>query len=402
MVHHTNPALTVLEVSAETDNLLFEQEGLVKLTQTWNVETVVPDEALIKTEQQDSIKLLNFEQELPEDVTKDGYDILVASDTALNFYGDNVVNAVGRMCEVVKQDGTLCFLAKDSTLISIQPALLSNNMQTNVFHSVDGGLGLVIAKKADASGANGVSNGLTNGTNGATAAPEVTILLSRNPTEKSLSVASKLVNRLQENHYEAPVFSWGQDVSALAGKTCISLLEFEKPLLRNLASADFLSLKKVILETNSLFWVTALDDPGNAMIDGLVRVIRNETPGLNVRILHADDPSALAAPVELLAGLVVKAFLSTGEDNEFKVKDDILQICRSHEDTVLNEEINSLLPEATKTITQVPLGQIEYPVKLCVPSPGNLSSVCLELDPSAEEELKPDFVEIQTKASALK
>ena len=396
MKHHSNPALSVLEVATETDSLLFEKVELSNLAKTWNVNTVLPDESLIKTtEQQESLEVLDFRQELPEEVSKDGYDILVATDAALSFYAESIPESVERMCQVVKHDGALCFLATDNFLRLIHPVLVHNNMQVNEFLGKDAGFGLVIAKKIS-------PNELPNGSNGATAAPEVTIILPANPTGKALSVASKLVHRLQEHHFEAPIFSWGHDVSALSGKACISLLEFEKPLLRNLAAADFVSLKKLILETESLFWVTALDDPSTAMIDGLVRVVRNETPGLNVRIFHADDPSSLASPVEVLAGLVVRAFLSTGPDDEFQVKDDILHICRAEEDVGLNEEINSLLPDAARPITKVPLGEIKYPVKLCVQSPGNLSSVCLELDTAAEEELAPDFLEIETKASALK
>jgi len=138
------------------------------------------------------------------------------------------------------------------------------------------------------------------------------------------------------------------------------------------------------------------------MIDGLVRVVRNETPGLDVRVLHADESLSLVAPAERLADLLVKAFLWHGEDKEFQVKGGILHICRAEEDTVLNEEINSVISGSTNAIVEVPLGDIRYPVKLCVRSPGMLDLVFLEPDESAEAELEPDFVEIETKATSLK
>jgi len=321
------------------------------------------------------------------------------------------------MCKVVKQNGTLCFLATDQMLSGIKVAMDVGNMTMTVYHGTD--TGLVIAKKLSAPQTNGLTNGSTNGltngltngytngytnghTNGITSGPEITIILAANPSEKALAVASKLITSLQKNHHETRIFSWGQDVSALGGKSCISLLDFEKSLLQDLRAEDFEPFKKLILETKSLFWVTALNDPSAAMIDGLVRVVRNETPGLDVRILHADEPSSLVAPAEHLADLLAKAFLWDGEDKEFRVKDDVLHICRAEEDDVLNEEINSLLPGSTKAIAEVPLGEIQYPVKLCVRSPGMLSSVCLEPDESAEAELEPEFIEIETKATSMK
>lgn len=411
-MHHENPTLSVLEVATDTGNLLLQKADLKKLAKTWDFNTAVRDEALISKDaiQQGSAKVLDFAQELPSDVSKDQYDILCVSDAALLSYVQLSVGAVGRMCEAVKHGGTLCLLVTDSMLSSIQPALDINNMQKPLIHipAKATGSGLAIFKKSGLSSTNGISSPLTNGTNGtngingALPSSEITLIIDANPTEMTLAVTLKLIAILKEHDYDSRVFCWGSDVSALAGRSCISLLEIEKPLLRDLTEADFEPLKKLILETKSLFWVTKLDDPSTAMIDGLVRVVRNETPGLDVRIFHADEPSALSMPANILTGLMSKAFLYTGADNEFHVKDDVLQICRAEEDTVLNEEIDGLLPGATKTITRVRLGDIEYPVKLGVQSPGILSSVCLEPDESAEAELEPDFVEIQTKATALK
>lgn len=411
-MHHTNSALSVLEVASDTNGLRFQRVDLARLSKTWDVTTAIADEAPNddRTVSQGSLKVLDFGQDIPGDVSKDQYDIVCVSDSALCLYADKTVEAVGRMCEAVKQGGTLCFLATASMLCSMQPALDANHMQKPLLHipGSDKGPGLAIVKKGDVNSTNGTSskstNGIngTNGTKGGLPGRDITVLLASDPTAMALTVAVNIISRLQEHHYKTRVFRWGSDVSDLEGRECISLLEVGKPLLRDLGAEDFESLKTLILKAKSLFWATVLDDPCAALIDGLVRVVRNETPGLDVRVFHADEASSHAAPANALAGLMSKAFLWTGVDNEFRVKDDLLQICRAEEDTELNEEIDGLLPGAAKTITRVPLGQIEYPVKLSVQSPGMLSSVCLEPDYSAEAELEPDFVEIQTKASALK
>lgn len=372
----------------------------------------VPDEALKKdtTGPRGPCKVLNFRQDLPGDVFKDQYDIICVTDAALRVLIDHPAEAIKRMCEAVKQGGTLCLLAADSVLSSIQLMLETSNIMKSLLHipAAGKGTGLAVAKKDNFNLAHGALSSLSNEcndsneSNGISPERDITILLASDPTALALTVAVALISRLQEHHYKTRVFRWGSDVSALEGRTCISLLEIGKPLLQGMTVDDFESLKKLILETKSLFWATALNHPSAALIDGLVRVVRNETPGLDVRLFHADEPASHVAPASVLAGLMSRAFLWTGSDNEFRVKGDVLQICRTVQDTELNEEIYGLLPGAAKTIIKVPLSRIEYPVKLCVQSPGMLSSVCLEPDESAEAELESDFVEIQTKASALK
>lgn len=411
-MHHANPALSVLEVATDINDTAFQQADLARLAKTWDVTTAVVDEAVKNdnTAPPGQLKVLDFRQDVPADVSKDQYDMVCVSSAALGLYSDQTTEAVGRICETVKQGGTLCFLATSSMVCSIQSVLDSNHMLKSLLHipAGDRGPGLVIVKKGDTSSTNGTSGALMNGTNGANGTNgtlpgrDITVLLASDPTAMALTVAVNLISRLQEHHYKTRVFRWGSDVSDLAGRDCISLLEVGKPLLRDLAADDFEPLKKLILEAKSLFWATVLNDPSSALIDGLVRVIRNETPGLDVRVFHADEPSSHPAPENFVAGLMSRAFIWTGVDNEFQVKDDVLKICRAEEDADLNGEIDGLLPGAAKTITRVPLGQIEYPVKLSVQSPGMLSSVCLEPDESAEAQLESDFVEIQTKASALK
>lgn len=408
-MHHANPALSVLEIATDRNGLRFQRDTLSKLAKTWDVTAAVADEPVKpdNAQPQESLKILDFRQDIPVDASKGQYDMVCVADSTLCLGYSQIAETVRRVCEAVKHGGTLCFLATRGMLSNIQPILDDNNMQKPLLHipAADKGPVLVIVKKGDVNGTNGnsskVANG-TNGTNGGVPERDITVLLASDPTAMALTVAVNVITRLQEHNYKTRVFRWGSDVSDLAGRECISLIEVGKPLLRDLAAEDFESLKKLIFETKSLFWATILDDPSTALIDGLVRVVRNETPGLDVRVFHADEPVSHAAPANFLAGLMSKAFLSTGVDNEFQVKGDVLQICRAEEDAELNEEIDGLLPGSAKTITRVPLWRIDYPVKLSVQSPGMLSSICLEPDVSAEAELEPDFVEIQTKASAVK
>jgi hypothetical protein len=102
-----------------------------------------------------------------------------------------------------------------------------------------------------------------------------------------------------------------------------------------------------------------------------------------VRVFHADEPSLHATPANVLAGLMLMAFLWTGSDNEFQVKGDVLQICRAEEDTELNEDIDGLLPGAAKAIVKVSLREVEYPVKLCVQPVNTISGWQMGKEPIA-------------------
>jgi zearalenone synthase (highly reducing iterative type I polyketide synthase) len=367
---------------------------------TWDV-TIASRDGSVKTTtgQEARLEDLDFSQDLPTDMPE--YDLLIASE--LGSYALDPLQAVEGMCKVVKPGGTLCLLATDSVLGLIRPFLDASDVETTVLrnpHHSDAAPSqepsLVIAKKSLVPHTNGMTK-----INGAAVGPQqVTLIQNESPTELALAVASRLTTCLEKHGYETHIFSWGSDISTLAGKSCISLLEFQKTVLLDLTADDFESIKKLLLETEKLFWVTAVDSPGAAMVDGLTRVVRNEAPAVSLRVFHADE--SCLPPVERLAAMIVKSFLWTGEDNEFRVKEDLLHVSRIEEDTSLNEEIHSLLPGAARTISNALLKDVEYPVKLCVQSPGMLGSLCLEPDDSTEAVLEPDSVEINVKATALK
>ncbi|KAI0402410.1 putative polyketide synthase [Xylaria palmicola] len=431
LLHHSNPDLSVLEVApgaGKEDPMmteispLFQRGELARLACTWDVTVGYRDELQdkSKTVSNVSLKKLDFGRDNDADIIEGQYDLLVATEDSLRTFAPDVPEAVVGMCRALREHGTLCVLATHSFLTSVRPVLANSNMENTTYPTADAGSGLIIAKKRSITTTNRTSNGFTNGvvngfsngiTNGHTnritngvagnERTQITIVQAAKPTGAATALAARLATTLEEHDFETCKFSWGSDVSALAGKSCISLLEFQKPLLRDLAEEDFASVKSLLLESEELFWVTALDEPSAAMIDGLTRVVRNETPGLKVRVFHADEPLSLSLPVEYLADKMAKAFLSTGPDNEFQVRDGLLHVCRVGEDAELNQEINGLLPGAAKIASSLPLGEVRDPVKLCVQSPGMLSSVCLEPDDSAKLDLEPDFVEIQTKATGI-
>ncbi|RYC61650.1 hypothetical protein CHU98_g4553 [Xylaria longipes] len=412
LLHHSYPALSVLEIAAEpsansstpiSSTPLLGRSELASVGRTWDVTVSCRDQTRVKlgTEQDTTSETLDLEQARPAESLQDRYDLLIVSDIELCSNVSNLAKAIACLCKIVKQGGTLCILATRNILPRIQPSLNENKMIISTFHGGDPGPDLIIATRRHSSKVNGTTNGTANGSSNL-GGNEITIIHAASPTKAALTAASTLARIFPTYGYEIKEFFWSSDMSSLKGKSCISLVEFQQPLLKDMTEEDFESVKKLLLETSDVFWVTALNDPATAMIDGLSRVIRNETPGVRLRTFHADDSPYSVASVGYLSELMARAFLWIGEDQEFQVRVNLVHICRIDEDAVLNDEINALLPGAPKTVTNAQVGELKHPVKLCVRSPGMLSSVCLEPDDSAQVELEPDFIEIQTKATALK
>ena len=346
-------------------------------------------------EQRLPTKILDFSLSFVANALKqETYDVLVASD--LSVFALKPELAVENMLQVLKIGGKFCILAADNALDKIRPVLDASRMETLILRDLDTTdtqhLSMLIATKHDAKNTNVVHRG-----------PEpqqVMLVQVADPSEAAQAVASQLANFLEQQGYKTTLFVWGTDVSLLIGRTCISLLELQEPLLRDLTQQNFDFVKRLILESASLFWVTGFDDPSAAMIDGLARVVRNETPGLSLRTFHADEPWLLSTL--RLAELIGRAFITAPEEDEIQLKYGLPHISRIEEDIAFNQQVHGLLPGAPKTKTSLPLRQAPQPLKLCVQTPGMLDSICTEPDDAAETELHPDFIEIQVKATALK
>lgn len=130
-----------------------------------------------------------------------------------------------------------------------------------------------------------------NGTKGHAEPDRITLIKPTDLTEITRAAASDISTVLQEYGYEIDTFLWGSDVSSLAGKTYIFLLELQSSILQDLTKSDFENIKKLILASASVFWVTAFNDPSSSIIDDLTRVVRNEIPGLSLRTFHAGGAS---------------------------------------------------------------------------------------------------------------
>jgi zearalenone synthase (highly reducing iterative type I polyketide synthase) len=324
-----------------------------------------------------------------ESVKDRNYDVVILSD--LSSFDSPAGFTLSNIAKVLKPGGRVCFLADKHAVANVASASYAEEMRTNVLQS--GELNFVIGQKSLH------GNGI-NGTHGHAEPDRVTLIQPAEQTGKAREVASDISTALQGDGYEIDTFSWGSDISSLAGKTCISLLELQESILEDLTKSDFENIKKLILNVASIFWVTAFDGPSSSMIDGLARVVRNETPGLSFRTFHAGKP--LLSLSTRLAKLVSNAFNSNSEEDEYLVKDDLLHISRIDEDVALNDQINALLPGAASVVTNLSLKDAKFGLKMSIQTPGMLDSICMEIDELAATELEMNRVEVQVKASSVK
>lgn len=337
--------------------------------------------------QNTAIELFDATQGLDENSGNRTYDVVLISGLS------NIAGApIGSL---LKKDGRICVLEAETLADETLDLLRKSHMEATLIHRIaeiqSQRLSLVIGKNS------GVH---INGTTTETVDKHVTLLQMPSPSPFAKAVATDLTMSLERSGYITIPFTWGSDTSQISGKSCISLVELENPLLRDLTEKDFYNLKQLVLETAGILWVVGFDDPSAGMIDGLARTVRNEIPGMSFRTIHTGGKCSPSTTV--LGDLIGKVFGSKTEDDEFLVKDNVLHVSRIEEDMSLNEEINDLLPGAPERISTMPLGNTRYPTKLCIRNPGMLDSLCLEPDDLPGTVLEDDFIEIQVKATALK
>jgi hypothetical protein len=228
---------------------------------------------------------------------------------------------------------------------------------------------------------------------------EIVLIIRPNSSQAAKDVVARLAMVLEDQYYKTTIFIWGSEMTALKGKQCLALMELDNSIFMNLNERDFELIKTLILGAKSTFWVVGHGDPSAAMIAGLARVVRNETPGISLRTFHYEQYTRASS--EKVGELIAKVFTSKTSDNEFMVKDGVINVSRVEEDAALNNEIELLLSQRGRKVTKMPLGQADGPQKLCVLTPGLLDSLTFEVDKVAQTNLSAEMIEIKVKATAL-
>lgn len=229
---------------------------------------------------------------------------------------------------------------------------------------------------------------------------EITILEARYPSDCCQVLCTKLTHELELNQINVKRRGWGPDITDLAGRHCVSVVDLDECLLFDTAEEDFGALKHLILQSSSLMWISNASEPGGQLSAGMMRSVRNEVPGKNLRALKISG-DAVDYP-DRIAMLIRKLLMTTTVDSEFIEEEGVLKVCRIIEDRPMNSAMSQWMTQREGIIEELPLKDAQGPQKLAIKTQGMLDTLYLEIDKEAERPIEGDEVEIQVRVTAMK
>ena len=205
------------------------------------------------------------------------------------------------------------------------------------------------------------------------------------PTERDQAVDSlvtSLTKLLEEKGAQVDAVALGGvSIMDLTGRACISMLEAKTPLLHRISKEEFEAVRKLLIRSNSLLWLTngaAMDStcPEGNMIAGIGRTIRRE---VRTQITTLDlDPSnpidsisTITAVKEVLLSCT-EAMKAERPDWEYALREGTIHSLRlyPHQETdeILESTAAELLP------AMLPFNQPDRALALAVRVPGMLDT----------------------------
>lgn len=229
---------------------------------------------------------------------------------------------------------------------------------------------------------------------------EFTIIEAHRSSNFCQLLCAKLAHELESNHNKVKKCRWGPNITDLAGKHCVSVVDLDECLLFDTTEEDFAELKNLILHSSSLMWISNASDPASHLSDGMLRSIRNEVPGKNLRALSISGDT-LENP-DRIAVLIRKLLMTSTLDSEFVEEEGSLKVSRLVEDVSMNNEMSRWITQREETIEKLPLKDAQGPQQLAIRAQGMLDTLYLENDKETERPVDADEVEVQVRVSAMK
>ncbi|KAF6826616.1 polyketide synthase [Colletotrichum plurivorum] len=251
----------------------------------------------------------------------------------------------------------------------------------------------------------------------------VSLIISTKPAKEApapsefviVSTASEASEKLAQS-IQAQFSSAGQKISTVQwtevseaqvnGKYCLSLAEWENPVLANLTDDNWEKLRQVILGSAGTLWVTggaAMDcpEPMKSLMVGLSRAIRNEDAG--VRLATLDLETSDKINFEEAAKNVLKVALghacSDSFDGEYAARDRTVYVPRV--ERTLNIDGSLRKYEAKGQPELVSFKGCGRPLKLTIKTPGLLDTFRWEEDETYYQPMPEDWIEVEVKAVGL-
>ena len=239
---------------------------------------------------------------------------------------------------------------------------------------------------------------------------DVLIIESPNATQEVHALARKLVDQLLISASSARVISLGDvPMTEIENKRCIVLAEIDHPILHVINQADFEAVKRTILQSTGVLWVTkggAMDSqiPEANLITGLSRTIRAEHPGIALSTLDLDSGASITTETTIqnivrLFSLVSSPQGVNTQECEYALRSGVFFINRM----LPQQQMNDLLTDQNTSAAAelLPFLQQNRPLKLEVGVPGLLDTLRFVDDLAAAEPIDKDDVEIKVEASGL-
>ncbi|KAI3322055.1 hypothetical protein HD806DRAFT_545292 [Xylariaceae sp. AK1471] len=249
---------------------------------------------------------------------------------------------------------------------------------------------------------------------------EIVILSTNGKSSELEQFETKLIQTLGSRGRKISRLLWNQvPDSAVQDKACISLVEFDKPLLGDLSDEDFSKIKEVVLHASHLTWLTGTDDaktggtPTAAMMIGVLRTLRNDLLALeplSIMIDKSTKTKHFEYSVTITADIFCRKHFgttstTTPSDHEFQICSGIPYICRALEDNAPNEILHlAVRPKVAAVVDLLPISATTAKtaaIELAVGKPGLINSVRFEPAANAAEPLDPEDVKIAVAATSL-
>ncbi|KAJ5822474.1 hypothetical protein N7447_004814 [Penicillium robsamsonii] len=191
-------------------------------------------------------------------------------------------------------------------------------------------------------------------------------------------------------------------------KVCLILDEFVQPILENPSVEQFHHLQHVLSSCRATMWVSRgaqgnAEDPRGSLHQGLLRTLRCENTLRQYVSVDLDPNTPVWSPSSATKiGQILRNTLTTSSfhlpETEYTVRDSVVQISRVYGDEQEAQLVGTTKPQAPELRPWSTPGQN---IRLGVATPGLLNSLVFTEDPTIEETLPEDWVEIEPRAFGL-
>ncbi|KAJ0122144.1 reducing polyketide synthase [Diaporthe amygdali] len=393
MLIHDNPAATVIELVSDSEALPHAivsrlPKGTILPSQVKYAVAAGVNAELDKSSLfGDAFSLGGADEALPADTTP--ADLLV------------VPQSVSTLKDLDKVLARLAGLSKpDAAIILSVGAKAGPALEAKGFRPVFGVEGAALYKQQPEQQSNGV-----NGVNGTSSSTRDFIVIEpTTPSTPIKSFSSALQKALRDENHSSAAMSWAdfsiQGANETEGKTFISLVELENPLLDDLSEPDFDKVKKLVSTSERLLWVTGSDNPSMAVIDGLSRTARNENASLKFQVMHLSTPDTALRHGPSLATRLVTC---ETKDDEFREQDGLLTVSRFFNSVEGNKAVRYCLEDSVRVQPLKENNDTDTPeaLRLTIGKPGLLDSLAFIHDERFDAPLGEMEIELDVKATGV-